>query len=86
MVLLWFPPCSHLPKLQACLQSSDVNYRIAVGETIALMVELGRDIDEVNAHRQQRKYIMFSSHIYKYVIFNIIDVQLQLCVCTCVGV
>lgn len=50
------------------------------------MVELGRDIDEVNAHRQQRKYIMFSSHIYKYVIFNIIDVQLQLCVCTCVGV
>ncbi|MEQ2177506.1 hypothetical protein GOODEAATRI_004257 [Goodea atripinnis] len=36
----------HLPKLQACLQSSDVNYRIAVGETIALLVELGRDIDE----------------------------------------
>ncbi|XP_049920820.1 interferon-related developmental regulator 2 isoform X2 [Epinephelus moara] len=35
----------HLPKLQACLQSSDVNYRIAVGETIALLVELGRDID-----------------------------------------
>eukprot|EP00064_Thunnus_orientalis_P020946 superscaffoldBa00006066_g21098 len=27
----------HLPKLQACLQSSDVNYRIAVGETIALL-------------------------------------------------
>uniref|UniRef100_A0A3Q1EWF8 Interferon-related developmental regulator 2 n=1 Tax=Acanthochromis polyacanthus TaxID=80966 RepID=A0A3Q1EWF8_9TELE len=38
--------CSHLPKLQACLQSSDVNYRIAVGETIALLVELGRDLDE----------------------------------------
>uniref|UniRef100_A0A8C4IUW9 Interferon-related developmental regulator 2 n=1 Tax=Dicentrarchus labrax TaxID=13489 RepID=A0A8C4IUW9_DICLA len=37
----------HLPKLQACLQSSDVNYRIAVGETIALLVELGRDIEEV---------------------------------------
>uniref|UniRef100_A0A8C5CVE8 Interferon-related developmental regulator 2 n=1 Tax=Gadus morhua TaxID=8049 RepID=A0A8C5CVE8_GADMO len=37
----------HLPKLQACLESSDVNYRIAVGETIALLVELGRDIDEV---------------------------------------
>uniref|UniRef100_A0A8D3DXF8 Interferon-related developmental regulator 2 n=1 Tax=Scophthalmus maximus TaxID=52904 RepID=A0A8D3DXF8_SCOMX len=37
----------HLPKLQACLQSNDVNYRIAVGETIALLVELGRDIDEV---------------------------------------
>ncbi|XP_051280453.1 interferon-related developmental regulator 2 isoform X2 [Dicentrarchus labrax] len=36
----------HLPKLQACLQSSDVNYRIAVGETIALLVELGRDIEE----------------------------------------
>uniref|UniRef100_A0A8C8E455 Interferon-related developmental regulator 2 n=1 Tax=Oryzias sinensis TaxID=183150 RepID=A0A8C8E455_9TELE len=36
----------HLPKLKACLQSSDVNYRIAVGETIALLVELGRDIDE----------------------------------------
>lgn len=36
----------HLPKLQACLQSSDVNYRIAVGETIALMVELGRDVEE----------------------------------------
>uniref|UniRef100_A0A8C5BFU4 Interferon-related developmental regulator 2 n=1 Tax=Gadus morhua TaxID=8049 RepID=A0A8C5BFU4_GADMO len=39
-------PLSHLPKLQACLESSDVNYRIAVGETIALLVELGRDIDE----------------------------------------
>uniref|UniRef100_A0A3P9MI78 Interferon-related developmental regulator 2 n=1 Tax=Oryzias latipes TaxID=8090 RepID=A0A3P9MI78_ORYLA len=36
----------HLPKLKACLQSSDVNYRIAVGETLALLVELGRDIDE----------------------------------------
>ncbi|XP_067381934.1 interferon-related developmental regulator 2 isoform X2 [Channa argus] len=36
----------HLPKLQSCLQSSDVNYRIAVGETISLLVELGRDIDE----------------------------------------
>ncbi|XP_023275755.1 interferon-related developmental regulator 2-like isoform X1 [Seriola lalandi dorsalis] len=36
----------HLPKLQACLQSNDVNYRIAAGETIALLVELGRDIDE----------------------------------------
>ncbi|XP_076010066.1 interferon-related developmental regulator 2 isoform X2 [Genypterus blacodes] len=36
----------HLPKLQACLESSDVNYRIAVGESIALLVELGRDIDE----------------------------------------
>lgn len=39
---------SHLPKLQTCLQSSDVNYRIAVGETIALLVELGREIDEVH--------------------------------------
>lgn len=37
----------HLPKLQVCLESSDVNYRIAVGETIALLVELGRDMDEV---------------------------------------
>lgn len=36
----------HVPKLQSCLQSPDVNYRIAVGETIALLVELGRDIDE----------------------------------------
>uniref|UniRef100_A0A4W6G7J7 Interferon-related developmental regulator 2 n=1 Tax=Lates calcarifer TaxID=8187 RepID=A0A4W6G7J7_LATCA len=36
----------HLPKLKACLESNDVNYRIAVGETIALLVELGRDIDE----------------------------------------
>ncbi|KAF7652404.1 hypothetical protein LDENG_00097320 [Lucifuga dentata] len=36
----------HLPKLQACLESTDVNYRITVGETIALLVELGRDIDE----------------------------------------
>ncbi|KAM9828464.1 interferon-related developmental regulator 2 isoform X1 [Syngnathus typhle] len=36
----------HLPKLQACLESSDVNYRITVGETIALLVELGREIDE----------------------------------------
>ncbi|XP_056279661.1 interferon-related developmental regulator 2 [Pseudoliparis swirei] len=36
----------HLPKLQACLQSCDVDYRIAVGETIALLVELRRDIDE----------------------------------------
>lgn len=36
----------HLPKLQACLQSNDVNYRIAVGETIALLVELGREMDE----------------------------------------
>ncbi|XP_077585614.1 interferon-related developmental regulator 2 isoform X2 [Stigmatopora nigra] len=36
----------HLPKLQASLQSSDVDYRITVGETIALLVELGREIDE----------------------------------------
>ncbi|XP_072305482.1 interferon-related developmental regulator 2 isoform X2 [Eucyclogobius newberryi] len=36
----------HIPKLQCCLQSPDVNYRIAVGETIALLVELARDIDE----------------------------------------
>ncbi|KAG9332460.1 hypothetical protein JZ751_014558 [Albula glossodonta] len=36
----------HLPKLQACLECSDVNYRIAVGETIALLFELGRDIDQ----------------------------------------
>lgn len=35
----------HLSKLQACLESNDVNYRIAVGETIALLVELARDID-----------------------------------------
>uniref|UniRef100_A0A8C6UCK6 Interferon-related developmental regulator 2 n=1 Tax=Neogobius melanostomus TaxID=47308 RepID=A0A8C6UCK6_9GOBI len=36
----------HMPKLQCCLQSPDVNFRIAVGETIALLVELGRNIDE----------------------------------------
>uniref|UniRef100_A0A8C9WD92 Interferon-related developmental regulator 2 n=1 Tax=Scleropages formosus TaxID=113540 RepID=A0A8C9WD92_SCLFO len=36
----------HLPKLQACLESNDVNYRIAVGETIALLFELGRDNDQ----------------------------------------
>ncbi|XP_062854533.1 interferon-related developmental regulator 2 [Trichomycterus rosablanca] len=36
----------HLPQLQACLESSDVNFRIAVGETIALLYELARDIDE----------------------------------------
>ncbi|XP_076132389.1 interferon-related developmental regulator 2 isoform X1 [Alosa pseudoharengus] len=35
----------HLPLLQACLDSADVNFRIAVGETIALLYELGRDID-----------------------------------------
>ncbi|KAG5282652.1 hypothetical protein AALO_G00058380 [Alosa alosa] len=35
----------HLPRLQACLDSADVNFRIAVGETIALLYELGRDID-----------------------------------------
>lgn len=45
---LYFSACSHLPKLQACLQSSDVNFRIAAGETIALLVELGRDVNEVN--------------------------------------
>lgn len=45
---MWLPPFRHLPKLQACLQSSDVNYRIIVGETIALLVELGRDIDKVS--------------------------------------
>uniref|UniRef100_A0A8C6P319 Interferon-related developmental regulator 2 n=1 Tax=Nothobranchius furzeri TaxID=105023 RepID=A0A8C6P319_NOTFU len=38
----------HLSKLQACLQSSDVNYRIAVGETIALLVELRRNLDEID--------------------------------------
>ncbi|XP_066500936.1 interferon-related developmental regulator 2 isoform X2 [Hoplias malabaricus] len=36
----------HLPRLQACLDSNDVNFRIAVGETIALLYELGRDIDQ----------------------------------------
>uniref|UniRef100_W5LKC0 Interferon-related developmental regulator 2 n=1 Tax=Astyanax mexicanus TaxID=7994 RepID=W5LKC0_ASTMX len=36
----------HLPRLQACLDSSEVNFRIAVGETIALLYELGRDFDE----------------------------------------
>ncbi|XP_076860075.1 interferon-related developmental regulator 2 isoform X2 [Brachyhypopomus gauderio] len=37
---------NHLPRLQACLESSDVNFRIAVGETIALLYELARDIDQ----------------------------------------
>ncbi|XP_028824331.1 interferon-related developmental regulator 2 [Denticeps clupeoides] len=36
----------HLPRLQACLESSDVHFRIAVGETIALLYEMGRDIDQ----------------------------------------
>ncbi|XP_051526057.1 interferon-related developmental regulator 2-like isoform X1 [Myxocyprinus asiaticus] len=36
----------HLPCLHACLESSEVNFRIAVGETIALLYELGRDIDQ----------------------------------------
>uniref|UniRef100_A0A671PH93 Interferon-related developmental regulator 2-like n=1 Tax=Sinocyclocheilus anshuiensis TaxID=1608454 RepID=A0A671PH93_9TELE len=36
----------HLPHLHACLESSEVNFRIAVGETIALLYELGRDIDQ----------------------------------------
>uniref|UniRef100_A0A3B4E6F1 Interferon related developmental regulator 2 n=1 Tax=Pygocentrus nattereri TaxID=42514 RepID=A0A3B4E6F1_PYGNA len=36
----------HLPLLQACLDSSEVNFRIAVGETIALLYELRRDIDQ----------------------------------------
>ncbi|KAK9970480.1 hypothetical protein ABG768_026424 [Culter alburnus] len=36
----------HLPRLHACLESSEVNFRIAVGETIALLYELGRDIDQ----------------------------------------
>uniref|UniRef100_A0A8B9KUF8 Interferon-related developmental regulator 2 n=1 Tax=Astyanax mexicanus TaxID=7994 RepID=A0A8B9KUF8_ASTMX len=44
--LLTPPPFSHLPRLQACLDSSEVNFRIAVGETIALLYELGRDFDE----------------------------------------
>lgn len=48
MIMSCHPTFRHLPKLQACLQSNDVNYRIAVGETIALLVELGRDVDEVN--------------------------------------
>ncbi|MBN3317370.1 IFRD1 regulator, partial [Atractosteus spatula] len=36
----------HLPKLQACLASNDVHFRIVAGETIALLFELGREIDE----------------------------------------
>ncbi|MBN3292265.1 IFRD1 regulator, partial [Polypterus senegalus] len=36
----------HLPKLQACLSSSDVHFRIAVGGTIALLFELAREIDQ----------------------------------------
>ncbi|KAB5567281.1 hypothetical protein PHYPO_G00230970 [Pangasianodon hypophthalmus] len=36
----------HLPRLQACLESSEVNFRIAVGETIALLYELAREVDE----------------------------------------
>ncbi|MGH0182831.1 UNVERIFIED_CONTAM: hypothetical protein FKN15_010553 [Acipenser sinensis] len=35
----------HLPRLQACLSSSDVHFRIAVGETIALLFELARESD-----------------------------------------
>uniref|UniRef100_A0A671M4P0 Interferon-related developmental regulator 2-like n=1 Tax=Sinocyclocheilus anshuiensis TaxID=1608454 RepID=A0A671M4P0_9TELE len=36
----------HMPRLHTCLESSEVNFRIAVGETIALLCELGRDIDQ----------------------------------------
>ncbi|XP_023676815.2 interferon-related developmental regulator 2 isoform X2 [Paramormyrops kingsleyae] len=36
----------HLPKLQACLECNDVHYRIAVGETIALLFQLAREIDQ----------------------------------------
>ncbi|XP_015203745.2 interferon-related developmental regulator 2 isoform X1 [Lepisosteus oculatus] len=36
----------HLPKLQACLASNDVHFRIVAGETIALLFELGREFDE----------------------------------------
>ncbi|XP_026988938.1 interferon-related developmental regulator 2 isoform X1 [Tachysurus fulvidraco] len=36
----------HLPQLQACLESSEVNFRIAVGETIALLYELAREVEE----------------------------------------
>ncbi|XP_041130112.1 interferon-related developmental regulator 2-like isoform X1 [Polyodon spathula] len=35
----------HLPRLQACLSSNDVHFRIAVGETIALLIELARESD-----------------------------------------
>ncbi|XP_058855924.1 interferon-related developmental regulator 2-like isoform X1 [Acipenser ruthenus] len=35
----------HLPRLQACLSSNDVHFRIAVGETIALLFELARESD-----------------------------------------
>lgn len=42
---------SHLPQLQACLESSEVNFRIAVGETIALLYELAREVNEVRHDR-----------------------------------
>ncbi|KAK6480799.1 interferon-related developmental regulator 2 isoform X1 [Huso huso] len=35
----------HLPRLQTCLSSNDVHFRIAVGETIALLFELARESD-----------------------------------------
>lgn len=36
----------HLPRLQSCLENSDVNFRIAVGETVALLYELARDLEQ----------------------------------------
>lgn len=59
------PTFRHLPKLQACLQSNDVNYRIAVGETIALLVELGRDVNEVDGwHRWMAKTQLYYGEVH----------------------
>ena len=41
--------CSHLNKLPELLESSDVEMRIAAGDTIALLYELMRQHDEVHS-------------------------------------
>lgn len=56
---------SHLPRLHACLESSEVNFRIAVGETIALLYELGRDIDQVCIKNGSLRFILFRGHHIK---------------------
>ncbi len=40
--------CSHLPKLPELLESPDVELRISAGDTIALLYELAREMDEVS--------------------------------------
>ena len=61
--LLFFSILSKMPQL---LQSTDVDLRIAAGEGIALLYELGRDRNEVR--RQTCRPIEWESHVvaWKY--------------------